>query len=297
MTPQDLQRKKEELHQKLVNPETFKDPQKVKDLSMELSKIEKQIAEYERSGKTAAMPRGVILEIRAGAGGDEASLFARELFTMYEKFALKRKWQITLLDESRNEAGGYKEVVAEMEGSAVYPTLRWESGVHRVQRIPATEKTGRIHTSTASVAVLPKALITDVEIKPQDLKLDFSRSGGAGGQNVNKVETAVRITHLPTGITVRSQESRSQQKNRERAMEILRTRLFDIKTQEENKKLGDARREQIGTGERSEKIRTYNFPQDRVTDHRLKKSWHNIHSILDGNMEPLVEALATGVNN
>lgn len=295
MELENLQKKKSELQQLLSTPEVLRDPQKIKDLSIELSKVEKQIAEAERSGGETGTPKNVIMEIRAGAGGEEASLFAGELFQMYKRFAEKKGWKIELLDASRSDLGGYKEVIFEIAGPGAYKTLRFESGVHRVQRIPETEKSGRIHTSTASVAVLPQAREIDMEIKPQDLVLDFSRSGGAGGQNVNKVETAVRITHLPTGMVVRSQESRSQQKNRERAMEILRSKLLDIKMREEEKKIASERKRQIGTGDRSEKIRTYNFPQDRVTDHRIKKSWHNLEGIMAGNLEPITESIAANV--
>ena len=236
-------------------------------------------------------PEELILEIRAGAGGQEASLFARELFDMYSRFAAKRGWRLSPINTSRSELGGYREVIAEIRGPGAYLTLERESGVHRVQRIPDTEKSGRVHTSTVSVAVLPKARETDIEVKPQDVKIEFFRSSGAGGQNVNKVETAVRIHHVPSGVTVTSQESRSQQQNRDRAMEVLRTRLLDTKRREEEKKMGAERRRQIGTGDRSEKIRTYNFPQDRVTDHRIKKSWHGIEKILAGNLDEITEAL------
>lgn len=292
MHSQELQQRKSELEKQLSSPDIFSDPQKIKDLSMELSKVEKQIAEYERSGGKSAMPQNLIMEIRAGAGGEEAALFAGELFQMYKRFAEKKGWGVTLLDESKSDLKGYKEVIFEISGPGAYKTLRLESGVHRVQRIPETEKSGRIHTSTASVAVLPQAREVDIEIKPQDIKLDFSRSGGAGGQNVNKVETAVRITHLPTGIAVRSQKLKSQQANREQAMEILRAKLLDIKMREEQTKIASERRRQIGTGDRAEKIRTYNFPQDRITDHRLKKSWHNLEKIMAGDLEPIIEALS-----
>ena len=285
-----IQARRNELQQLLSNPEILRDPQKVKELSIELSQIEKQIAESERSGGAETSPQNVIMEIRAGAGGEEASIFAKELFQMYSRFAEKKNWKTSLISESKSELGGYKEIIFEINGRDVYKILRFESGVHRVQRIPDTEKSGRIHTSTASVAVLPQAREVDVEIKPQDLKIEFFRSSGPGGQNVNKVETAVRICHLPTGLVVSSQESRSQQANRERALTLLRSRLLDAKLQTEAKKIATERRQQIGTGDRSEKIRTYNFPQDRVTDHRIKESWHNIESIMTGNLEPITEA-------
>lgn len=257
--------------------------------------MEKELKEAEQGTNQRTASPDVIMEIRAGAGGLEAALFAQELFQMYTRFAQKQGWQTALLDEAKSDLGGYKEVVFEISGRKVFEALRWESGVHRVQRIPETEKSGRIHTSTASVAVLPKAKEVDVDIRPQDIEMEFSRSGGAGGQNVNKVETAVRIIHKPTGIAVRSQESRSQQKNRERAMEILRSKLLDIKMQEEAKKMASERRQQIGTGDRSEKIRTYNFPQDRITDHRIKQSWYNIPSILAGNLETIINDIQNGV--
>lgn len=290
MQLENLLQQREELQRQLINPEVLRDPQKIKIFSIELSKVEKLIAEHERSGSDTGLPQNVIMEIRAGAGGEEATLFARELFEMYSRFADKRGWKTALLDESKGDLQGYKEVVFEVNGKDVYKTMSFESGVHRVQRIPETEKSGRIHTSTASVAVLPQAKEIDLEIKPQELKIEFFRSSGPGGQNVNKVETAVRIYHLPTGLVVSSQESRSQQKNRERAMTILRAKILDARLQEETKKIGAQRRQQIGTGDRSEKIRTYNFPQDRVTDHRIKKSWHNIESIMQGNIESITES-------
>jgi peptide chain release factor 1 len=262
------------------------------DLTAEEIKLQNEIDELEKEETEEELPASVIMEIRAGAGGDEAALFASQLFNMYSRFAEKQRWKILVLDSSKTELGGIKEITFEVSGADVYKKLRFESGVHRVQRVPETEKVGRIHTSTASVAVLPQPKEVDIEVKPQDIKIEFFRSSGPGGQNVNKVETAVRIYHLPTGLIVTSQESRSQQKNREQAMAILRAKLYDAKMQQEAKKMAAARREQIGTADRSEKIRTYNFPQDRVTDHRIKESWHNIESIMAGNLEPIIEALS-----
>lgn len=298
MNIEELQQKKLELEAKLSDPEVLRDPQKIKEFSMEYGRMEKELKDAERRSTNgdSTESHDVIIEIRAGAGGMEASLFAQELFEMYTRFASKKGWRVEVIDESRSDLGGYKEVIFEISGNGVYKALQWESGVHRVQRIPETEKAGRIHTSTASVAVLPKANEVEIEIRPQDIKLEFSRSGGAGGQNVNKVETAVRVVHLPTGIAVRSQESKSQQKNREKAMELLRSRLLDLKIQEEQKKISSERKQQIGTGDRSEKIRTYNFPQDRVTDHRIKESWHNIPSLLEGNIESVIDALQNPID-
>lgn len=235
-------------------------------------------------------PAKVIMEIRAGAGGDEAALFAAELFAMYRRFAESKKWKVEIIDQSPTSIGGIKEAIFELSGDGVWSALKHESGVHRVQRVPDTEKIGRIHTSTASVAVLPEAKDIDVTIKPEDIKVEFFRSSGPGGQNVNKVETAVRLTHIPTGLVVASQEGRSQAKNREHAMTLLKTRILDAKRMREAEKMAQERKEQIGTADRSEKIRTYNFPQDRITDHRIKESWHNINNILAGNLGPIIEA-------
>jgi peptide chain release factor 1 len=229
----------------------------------------------------AARPHAIILEFRAGAGGDEATLFARELRDMYLKYAEGKGWRVKIIDELTLEIGS----------EDAYEALRYETGVHRVQRVPLTEKSGRIHTSTASVAALPLRAHKKFEMNPSDLEMEFSRSGGAGGQNVNKVETAVRLIHKPTGIDVRSSSERSQKANREKAMEILYAKLETLAEEEEAKKHSAERKAQIGTADRSEKIRTYNFLQDRVTDHRLKESWHNLPKIMEGNLDPIVEAL------
>lgn len=246
----------------------------------------------EEDKESPADPRRVVLEVRAGAGGDEAALFAEELAQMYSRFAEIRGWNWKTLDESKSELGGYKEASFEVEGKGAYAALKYEIGVHRVQRVPATEKSGRVHTSTASVAVLPVFEHKEIIIDDNEIEVDFSRSGGAGGQNVNKVETAVRIYHKPSGIMVRCTSERSQLKNREKGMSILRSKLAERKLEEEQKKYSAERKEQIGTGDRSEKIRTYNILQDRITDHRIKESWHNIEKILAGDLDSIVEALA-----
>ncbi len=234
--------------------------------------------------------RAVIVEIRAGTGGDEAALFTRDLYRMYSRYAQKQGWAQEVLDSKINEIGGFKEIIFELEpakGGDVWSKMKYEGGVHRVQRIPKTEKAGRIHTSTATIAILPRPKSTEIKINPADLKVDVFRSSGPGGQNVNKRETAVRITYIPTGLVVTSQTERNQQKNKDNALSILAARLLDMKKQEDEEKFGGNRKAQIGWAKRCEKIRTYNFPQNRITDHRIQKSWHNIEEIMDGNLDPV----------
>jgi peptide chain release factor 1 len=237
--------------------------------------------------------RNVIVEIRAGAGGDEAALFAGDLLRMYIRYAERHGWKSELLSGNPTGLGGVKEGVLAIDGRGAYSRLKYESGVHRVQRVPATEASGRIHTSTATVAVLPEAEEVDVTIRPDELRVDTYRAGSAGGQNVNKVETAVRITHLPTGIVIACQDERSQHQNREKAMRILRAHLLERAIEQQQAEIAQARRRQVGTAERSEKIRTYNFPQDRVTDHRIGKTVHDLPSVLDGDLDDMIEALVS----
>jgi peptide chain release factor 1 len=236
------------------------------------------------------MANKVILEIRAGTGGDEAAIFAGDLARMYQRYAAKRGWVFSILDTSQTTLQGIKSLTADVKGDGVYEAFKNESGVHRVQRIPKTEKSGRVHTSTASVAVLPVVEAKAVNIAQSDLEFTFSRAGGPGGQNVNKVETAVRVLHKPSGIVVSCREERSQNANREKALEVLRAKLYEMEQHKATGSVGDIRREQIGTADRSEKIRTYNFPDDRITDHRIGKKWHNIEKILEGEMDPIVKA-------
>jgi peptide chain release factor 1 len=249
----------------------------------------KAIVESEKEEEE--FPNEIILEIRAGVGGDEAALFADELTSMYRTYAQNQGWKVSTLDESRSAAGGLKEVSLEIHGRDVYRKLRFETGVHRVQRVPATEKNGRVHTSTAAIAILPIRKKVKFEINPADLEIEFSRAGGKGGQNVNKVETAVRLIHKPTGLDVRCTSERSQLKNREKAMSMLTAKIQMLRDEEEAKKFAEHKKGQLGTGNRSEKIRTYNFPQDRITDHRIKKTWHNINTILMGELDDIIDSV------
>jgi len=240
-----------------------------------------------------AIASAAIVEIRAGAGGEEAALFAADLYRMYQKYAQSQNWKLKVLDSHPTELGGFKEIIFELKNGDVFSKMQYEGGVHRVQRIPATEKSGRIHTSTASVAVLSKPKKASLKIRPDELKIDTYRASGPGGQYVNRRETAIRITHLPTGLVVTSQTERSQLQNKENALAILEAKLQELKEIQQLEKLGEKRKAQIKRAQRAEKIRTYNFPQDRVTDHRIKKSFHNIESILDGHLDPIIEALSS----
>lgn len=264
----------------------------------EVEGLEARLQRLTQELETALSPRhayddkDVIVEIRAGAGGDEAGLFAADLYRMYMRYAEGRGWHVDVIDSNQSGIGGFKEIIFEVKGKGAYSRLKYERGVHRVQRVPVTESGGRIHTSTVTVAVLPEAEDVEVDIHPDDLKVDIFCSGGHGGQNVNKVATAVRITHLSTGIVATCQDERSQLRNKNRAMAVLRARLLDLEQKKHSDEIARERRSQVGTGERSEKVRTYNFPQSRVTDHRIGLTLHNLDRILEGELDPIIDSLA-----
>jgi peptide chain release factor 1 len=266
-------------------------------IKQESAVLQERIDKYSDDLKQALIPRDpnddkdIIVEIRAGTGGDEAAIFAADLYRMYSRYAATKGLKLEVINMSESGGGGMKEIIFEVHGKNAYSKLKFESGVHRVQRVPSTEASGRIHTSTATVAVLPKAEEVDIAINPDDLRIDIFHSGGAGGQNVNKVSSAIRITHFPTGIVVVCQDERSQLQNKIKAMSVLRTRLLDLERRKQEEAVTSARRSQVGTGERSEKIRTYNYPQDRISDHRIDVTVHNLPKFMDGDIEGLIEQL------
>lgn len=275
------------------------DPEIVEMAKEELGNAKDNAAKYEEELKLLLLPKdpnddkNVFVEIRGGAGGDEAALFAASIYRMYSRFAERNRWQVEVMSLNESGVGGFKEVIFMIKGQGAYSKLKYESGVHRVQRVPATESSGRIHTSTVTVAVLPEVEDVEVEINQNDIRVDVFRSSGNGGQSVNTTDSAVRITHLPTGLVVSCQDGKSQLKNRDQAMKVLRSRLYEIESNKQKDELAEDRRSQVGTGDRSEKIRTYNFPQGRVTDHRIKLTLHRLDSILDGDIFEIIDSLTT----
>lgn len=295
---QDLSDIENEIEQtkNIVNSE--KDPEMLEMFKIELSSLEEKHEKIENKCKLLLIPKdpldgkNIIIEIRAGTGGDEAALFAGDLFRMYSYYAEHNKWNIELISSNESNIGGYKEIIFSVSGTEVFGHLRWESGVHRVQRVPETESGGRIHTSAASVAVLPEAEETDIEIRNEDLKIDVMRSSGPGGQSVNTTDSAVRVTHLPTGIVISCQDEKSQIKNKAKALRVLRSRLLDLEEEKKQKEMAENRKSQVGSGDRSERIRTYNFPQNRLTDHRINLTLYKLDSIMQGNLEEVIEAIS-----
>jgi len=273
------------------------DPDMKEMAAEEIAGLEPREPELEEELKLLLLPKdpndekNVILEIRAGTGGDEASLFAAEIFRMYTRFAEQHRWKVEVMSLSESGVGGYKEVIAIIEGNRVHSQLKWESGVHRVQRVPATETQGRVHTSAVTVAVLPEAEEVDIKIEAKDIRIDTFCSSGPGGQSVNTTYSAVRITHIPTGTVVSCQDEKSQIKNREKGMRVLRSRLYEVEMDKQNAELASARKQQVGSGDRAEKIRTYNFPQNRLTDHRIGLTLHQLDLIMEGRLQPVVDAL------
>ena len=276
-----------------------KDPEMRAYAQEELDKLEARVSEVEQELKVLLLPKdpndekNIILEIRAGTGGDEATLFAAEMFRMYTRFAETQGWKVEVLNTSESGVGGLKEVIAMIQGQRVYSRMKYESGVHRVQRVPATEQQGRVHTSAVTVAVLPEAEDVDIKIEPKDLRIDTFCSSGPGGQSVNTTYSAVRITHIPTGTVVSCQDEKSQIKNREKGMRVLRSRLYEMEMQKQQEALAKERKTMVGSGDRSEKIRTYNFPQNRVTDHRIGLTIHQLEQVMDGKLGPMLDALVT----
>ena len=274
--------------------------EELRDLAkMEINELEEKIGQYEEDLKILLLPKdpndekNVILEVRAGTGGDEAALFGQDLMRMYMRYAERNRWKVEVIDLNDTEIGGVKEAVILIKGKGAYSRLKYESGVHRVQRVPETESSGRIHTSAATVAVLPEIDDVEVDLNPNDVRVDVYRASGNGGQCVNTTDSAVRLTHEPTGLVVTCQDEKSQIKNKEKAFKVLRSRLYDLKLQEQNKEISEARKSQVGSGDRSERIRTYNFPESRVSEHGIKLSLYKLDSILDGNLDEIIDALIT----